>query len=158
MTETKGKRLLQELIAKYGDVVVAKMYDYYGVRIIHDVKSGWRYSKDPEEMIVDEIRLSELESVSSWDDYKKLEQLCQGKAKPTLIPIEVESSKQEYESESQQLARKKAHQNFQAFLSSDIFSGQTFHTYEALTRMAPIWKESSPSPKQYGQAIAGRRK
>ena len=84
-------------------------------------------------MIVNEICLSELESISSWDDYKKLEQLCQGKAEPTLVPVEVESSKQEYESESQQLARKKAHQDFQALMGGGLFNG---HTWEYVQKNA----------------------
>jgi len=157
MTETKGKRLLQELIAKYGDVVVAKAYDYYGTRIIHDVKSGWRSSKDPEEMITREIHLSELERIEDWDHYKNMELLCQGKGRAVLIPVLVEASKELYDSNEQQLARKKAQQDFQTLMNTGLFNGETFHTYERLTRMAPAW-DSSPSPKQYGQAIAGRKK
>ena len=59
MTKSKGLRLIQELIAKYGDVEIVCVYDYYATRIYKDPNDA-RTSKNPEDVIIKSIKLSRI--------------------------------------------------------------------------------------------------
>ena len=94
MTKTKAKRLIDELIVKFGDVVVAKTYDYWASKTY--VKEG-----EDTNTIMAEIHLSEIEPPCNRSDFKKLEDVVRGKEKITYIPVEVAESKAVYDSPEQ---------------------------------------------------------
>lgn len=99
MTRTKAKRLIDEMIAKYGDVVVAKTYDYWKSKT---------YANEVEDTntVISEIHLSEIEPPINRVEYKKLEDIVNGKEEITYIPIEVPESKAVYNSPEQAELRK----------------------------------------------------
>ena len=70
MTKTKGAKLVQELIEKYGDFVVVKLYDYYATCLLTDN----RFTTKKEDVIVREVHMSEIPVINNWTDYKNLRQ------------------------------------------------------------------------------------
>jgi signal peptidase I len=107
MTRTKAKRLIDELIAKYGDVVVAKTYDYW---------LNQTYVEDENEQrstIIAEVHLSEVEPQAGRSMFEELADIVMGKAEIKYIPIEVAESKAIYDTPQQAEYRRIAEKNRQ---------------------------------------------
>ncbi len=152
MTKSKGQKLLQELIVKYGDVVVGKTYDYWATRL-----DEYRNTIDiPQELVLTELHLSDMPWVTNWSEYKDLIALCEGKIKPGNVPVEIKESKAKYDSPEETLLRKKREQEFnqlfgtfgRLFQSSPV--AETINTYSQLNK----WLNTSPSPKEYGMYLS----
>lgn len=112
MTKSKGAKLIQELINKYGDIVVAVTYDYYASRIIHDQNAPLGGRKDRDETIIKEIHLSAITGCTNWEDIKNLEAIAKGRRHKEYYPVVVEASKELYDSPEQQELRKKVDSKF----------------------------------------------
>lgn len=154
MTKSKGLRLIQELIAKYGDVEIVCVYDYYATRIYEDPNDA-RTSKKPEDVIIKSIKLSNLEGFSNREDFKTIEAIASGKQRPIMQPVIIDESKEIYDSPSQQLIRKKHSQDFHTMM------GNLFHMnlqpYYNLHKV-DMMLNNSPSPKEYGMALSNSNK
>lgn len=151
MTKSKGQKLLQELIAKYGDVVVGKTYDYWATRL-----DEYRNTIDiPQELVLTELHLSDMPRVTNWSEYKDLIALCEGKIKPGNVPVEIKESKAKYDSPEETLLRKKREQEFRScmgFLFQSSPVAETIYEHSQLDK----WLNSSPSPKEYGMYLANK--
>lgn len=136
MTKSKGQRLLQELIEKYGDAVIAFSYDYYATRIYTNPQN-LRETKNPEDAVISEIHLSGVGEVTSWDDIKKLEDIATGRRPKMRYPVVVQESKDLYDSNQQQLLRKKHSQEFGAFMGSMMHPyAYPFHKVEEMFQLS----------------------
>lgn len=104
MTKSKAIRLIAELIAKYGDVVVAKKYDYWASKT---------YVKEGEDIntIIAEIHLSEVEPPTGRSVFSELVDIVTGKSNIKYIPVEVEASKALYNTPEQAEYRRIAAKN-----------------------------------------------
>ena len=157
MTKTKGQRLQQELIEKYGDAVIAYTYDYYATRIYTNPQD-LRESKNPEDAIVTEIHISGLGDITSWDDIKKIEDIVTGRRPKERYPVVVQESKDLYDSEEQQKIRKKHSEEFRSFSSSMM------NLYAYPFYMATVAEEDymyhihQPTVKDFGMVMDNYRK
>lgn len=113
MTKTKGAKLVQELIEKYGDFVVVKLYDYYATCLLTDNK----FSTKKEDAIVREIYMSEIPVINSWSDYKNFEAIAQKRRPIEYHGVIVKESQEKYNSKEQEDARKKKRQEFGSITS-----------------------------------------
>ena len=104
MTKNKARKLIQELIEKYGDVVVAKKYDYWASKTY--VKEG-----EDTNTIISEVHLSEIKLPINRSDFKELVNIVTGKSGINYIPVEIQESKTLYESPEQVEYRKIAAKN-----------------------------------------------
>lgn len=121
MTKSKAMKLIAELISKYGDVVVAKKYDYWKSKTY--VLEG-----EDTNTILSEIKLSEIDLPSCRSDYEKIERIACGKDELNYIPVEIKESKDIYDSPEQEERRKiakkeseKAQKRFMRYMSH-VFS------------------------------------
>lgn len=155
MTKSKGERLVQELIAKYGDAAIVVSYDYYASMIIID---GDTKRKDESECVLKEIRLSDIGYARNRDHYKTLEAIASGAARVSRQPIIVEESKALYESEEQKELRRKESESMSRFLSRSIFGSElmrdTLKVCESVARL----ERRGLSPKEFGEAYANVNK
>lgn len=104
MTKSKATRLIAELIAKYGDVVVAKTYDYWASKTY--VQEG-----EDTNTIIAEVHLSEVEPPINRSEFKELVDIVTGKSSINYIPVEVEASKALYNTPEQAEYRRTAAKN-----------------------------------------------
>lgn len=151
MTKSKGARLIQELIAKYGDAVIAESYDYYATRIItdeKDLKSG----TEPEDVVLEQIHLSDVETVTSWDDLHRLEEIATGKRRRERYGVEVPESKAKFNTAEQQKLREKRSHNFKATMSY-MLGGYPFHLKEYCDLANTIDFATRTTPKGFGMAL-----
>ena len=155
MTQSKGERLVKELIEKYGDLTIGQTYDYYATRILTDVNHP-RSEKSPEDVVLKDIHLSDLPGVTSWDEYKELEAFCKGKRKVRMIPVQVEESQKEFNSPQQELLRKKQHQEF-ASMYTTFFRTPGLTEHIAAGEQFDRFLNSSPSPKEYGRYLSNKK-
>lgn len=154
MTKSKGLRLIQELIAKYGDVEIISVYDYYAT-MIYENPNDASTSKKPEDIIIKSLKLSNLEGVSNREDFKTIEAIASGKQRPIMQPVVIEESKKIYDSASQQLIRKKHSQDFHTMMGNLYHMNlQPYYDF----RKMDIMLNSSPSPKEYGMALSNSNK
>jgi hypothetical protein len=107
MTRTKAKRLINELIAKYGDVVVAKIYDYWLSQTYVENENEQR------SIIIAEVHLSEVEPPACRSMFEELADIVTGKAEIKYIPIEVAESKAIHDTPQQAEYRRIAKENRQ---------------------------------------------
>lgn len=111
--------------------------------------------KNPEDIIIKSIKLSNLEGFSNREEFKTIEAIASGKQRPIMRPVVIEESKNIYDSTSQQLIRKKHSREFQALM------GNLFHMnlqpYYNLHKV-DMMLNSSPSPKEYGMALSNSNK
>lgn len=156
MTQSKGLRLIQELIKKYGDVELIQIYDYYATRIYSDI-NNIRSDKNPEDVIIGSIKLSDLEGVSNRDEYKLIEQIASGKQHKIMRGVEVEESKKIYESPEQVMIRKKHSQDFHAMMGNFMGIGSPFHIYDYI-RKPDMMLDMKTSPKEFGMAMSNSHK
>lgn len=155
MTQSKGERLIKELIERYGDLTIARTYDYYATLIFNDA-SHPHPEKSPEDVVLKDIKLSDLPGVTSWDEYKELEAFCKGKRKVRMIPVKVAKSENEFNSPQQEFIRKKKQHKFDSFCANFFKSpGLTEHVtaFEQFNR----FMNSSPSPKEYGRYLSNNK-
>ena len=120
MTQGKIEKTINEMVEKYGDVVVAVRYDYYKTMLIDD-KSRRRPFKD--ECITEEIPLSKVMDVIpnlSHPKLKNLELICRGKKRKYYIPEEIEESKKEYETDAQKKLRKEQKESIRKFFTDYV--------------------------------------
>lgn len=160
MTKSKGQRLLQGLINKYGDAVIAFTYDYYATRIYTNPQDI-RESKDPEEVILNEIHLSSVDEITSWGDIKRLEEIVTGRRPKMKYPVVVQESKDMYDSEEQIRRREKYKRDFQMLINNYAGVGKGFYNvYEHAVLFDDIAKltEHSPTPKEFGMAMDNVKK
>lgn len=159
MTKSKGAKLIQELINKYGDAVIAFSYDYYATRIYTNPQN-LRESKDPEDVVISEIHLSGVGEITSWDDIKRLEDITAGRRPKMRYPVVVQESKDVYDSNEQQLLRKKHSQEFGAFMGSMMNPyAYPFHKVEEMFDLSrKIDYMSKPTVKDFGMAMDNYKK
>lgn len=151
MTKSKGQKLLQELITKYGDVVVVKTYDYWATRL-----DEHRNTIDvPQELVLSELHLSDMPGITSWSEYKDLIALCEGKIKPGNVPVEIKESKAKYDSPGETLLRKKREQEFRSCMGTLFQSSPMAKTMNAYSQLNK-WLNTSPSPKEYGMYLSNK--
>lgn len=150
MTKTKGQRLIQELIEKYGDAVVAFSYDRYATMLEHP--DDPRHMVFPEDVTVKEIHLSDIQEVTNWDHIKKIEAIASGRRPVEKYPVLVQESKDIYDSEEQQQLHKKRSEEFQSLM------GAYYHIYENPVVADPLPITSGPNTKEFGQAISNYKK
>lgn len=161
MTKTKGTKLLQELINKYGDFVVARMYDYYATRIIEDPNNPLT-KKKADEVIIREMHASELGgngvALTSWEDLKRLEDIAKGIRPAEKYPVVVKASQDLYNSEEQKKLREKNSREFGAYMNN-LVNGYTFRKVEdmySLAKRSEILMHNDV--KDFGMAMDNRRK
>lgn len=155
MTQSKGERLVKELIEKYGNLTIGQTYDYYATMILTDANHP-RPEKTPEDVVLKDIHLSDLPGVTSWDEYKELEAFCKGKRKVRMIPVKVAESEKEFNSPQQELLRKKKHQEFASLFPNYLRApGLAGHiaSFEQFDR----FMNNSPSPKEYGRYLSNKK-
>lgn len=159
MTKSKGQRLIQELVDKYNNPTVAIIYDYYATRIITN-PNNLRECKNPEDVIVREIKLSDISNVTSWDDIKRFEDVACGRRPVEKYPVEVKESKEIYESEEQQKLRKKHREDFGTFMSHMM--SPYAYPFRNVERMFDLSKQidhmSRTNVKDFGMAMDNHRK
>lgn len=161
MTKSKGAKLLQELINKYGDFVVARMYDYYATRIIEDPNNPLT-KKKADEVIIREMHASELGengvALTSWEDLKRLEDIAKGIRPAEKYPVVVKASQDLYNSEEQKKLREKNSREFDAYMNN-LVNGYTFRKVEDMYSLA---KRSEflmhNDVKDFGMAMDNHRK
>lgn len=156
MTKTKGAKLVQELIGKYGDFVVAKLYDYYATCLINEDNKHTH----KEDVVVREIHVSEIGMVTSWDDYKNLEAMAQGRRPIEYHGVIVKESQEKYNSKEQEEARKKHRQEFHSFMGGMMNPyAYPFHKVEEMFDMSRrIDMMSHPDVKKFGMAMDNYKK
>ena len=155
MTKTKGLKLINELIAKYGDVDVARLYDHYATMIYDENDKA----KKEEDLVVSTLKLSSVTDITSWDEYKRIEAIVLGKARVPMIPVEVPESKAIYDTDEQKEIRKKHRRDLMQFLAhSEAMNNPEFR--EELKMFEEIQKMdgSGPSPKDYGMMLDNSKK
>lgn len=161
MTKSKGAKLLQELINKYGDFVVARMYDYYATRIIEDPNNPLT-KKKADEVIIREMHASELGengvALTSWEDLKRLEDIAKGIRPAEKYPVVVKASQDLYNSEEQKKLREKNSREFGAYMNN-LVNGYTFRKVEdmySLAKRSEILMHNDV--KDFGMAMDNHRK
>ena len=159
MTKSKGQRLLQELIEKYGDAVIAYTYDYYATRIFTNPQN-LRESKNPEDVVVTEIHVSSISGVTSWDDIKKIEDIVTGRRPKERYPVVVPESKDLYDSEEQQKLRKKHSEEFHSFMGNMMnpYAYPFYKMEEMFDLSKRIDMMSHPDVKKFGMAMDNYKK
>ena len=155
MTQSKIKRLIQELFVKYGDVVIIEMIDYYASRLI-DTES----SKNCESSnIIGSKKISDIISgdlvISCRAEFELVKSICEGKDNPIQHYIEVEESKKKYDSEEQQKLRKRRFEEFQR-LTGTLFSTSHAAEYADLVYKFDKMTEIKTTPKEFGQYLQNR--
>ena len=105
MTKTKMKRLIDGLIAKYGDVVVAKTYDYWLS------KTYVKNESEAKSTILSEVRLTNIDLPRCRAEYERLTDIASGKEKILYIPVEIAESKALYNTPEQARLRRIASEN-----------------------------------------------
>lgn len=154
MTKTKGSKLVQELIAKYGDFVVAKLYDYYATCLLTDN----RFSTKKEDVIVRELHMSEIPVIQNWNDYKNFEAMAQGRRPIEYHGVIVKESQEKYNSKEQEEARKKHRQEFGTMMSH-MMGAYPFHAVnDVLDASRRIDMMSHPDVKKFGMAMDNYKK
>lgn len=131
MTRTKMKRLIDGLIAKYGDVVVAKTYDIWLSRT---------YVKDEDEArstILSEVHLSNVDLPGCRADYERLADIASGKEEVLYIPVEIAESKALYNTPEQARLRRIASENAKYIVARWSGLAQQFFINPKL--FAPDW-------------------
>ena len=150
MTRNKFNRILKDIIEKYGDVVVVKMYDYYKSRLI--LKDGEESSDNVLETILLSDYINNDKVVPNREEIKHIESIAKREIGPYLQPVEIEESKHLYDSDEQVILRKKENEKFQ----------QLFGTYIPFTLKEPYlnltnfekFTRQSCSPKEYGMYLS----
>ena len=155
MTQSKIKRLIQELISKYGDVVIIEMIDYYASRLI-DTES----SKNSESSnIIDSKKLSDIISgnlvISCRAEFELVKSICEGKDDPIRHYVEVEESKKKYDSEEQQKLRKRSAEEFRR-LTGALFATSHASDYYDMVYKFDKMTEIKTTPKEFGQYLQNR--
>lgn len=108
MTETKAKRLKQELVDRYGaDKVLVLYYDAY-----FPYKEGSRVVDN----YIAKLTLSDIE-INSWDMYKHIEKICKQRY-PIEKPLKTEESKKRYDSPEEREKRKEEDRKFERFTAN----------------------------------------
>lgn len=156
MTKTKGAKLVQELIGKYGDFVVAKLYDYYATCLLTDNK----FTTKKEDAIVRELHMSEIPVIQSWNDYKNFEAMAQGRRPIEYHGVIVKESQEKYNSKEQEEARKKHRQEFRSFMGSMMSPyAYPFHKAEEMFDISRrIDMISHSDVKKFGMAMDNYKK
>lgn len=154
MTKTKGAKLVQELIAKYGDFVVAKLYDYYATCLLTDNK----FSTKKEDAIVRELHISEIPVIQNWNDYKNFEAVAQGRRPIEYHGVIVKESQEKYNSKEQEDARKKHRQEFGTMMSHMMGTYPFQAVNDALDVSRRIDMMSHHDVKDFGMAMDNHRR
>jgi len=155
MTKNKFNRLINELIQKYGDVVVMEVYDYYKSRII--LKEG----EESSDNILSRITLSSFidtdKVVPNRATFENLEGIAKGKIKAVSQPVVVEESKKLYDSEEQVELRKKRQEEFQQLFGTYALMNEprVMHDLQTIQQFED-WTQTSPSPKEYGRYLSNK--
>lgn len=154
MTKTKGTKLVQELIEKYGDFVVVKLYDYYATRLLTDD----RFSTEKEDVVVREVYMSEIPVINSWNDYKNFEAVAQGRRPIEYHGVIVKESQEKYNSKEQEDARKKHRQEFGTMISH-MMGAYTFSRMEEIYDLSKkLDVMSQTDTKKFGMAMDNYRR
>lgn len=152
MTRNKFNRILKDIIEKYGDVVVVKVYDYYKSRLI--LKDGEESSDNVLETILLSDYINNDKVVPNREEIKHIESIAKGEVGPYLQPVEIEESKQLYDSDEQVILRKKEKEKFQQLLGTYI----PFTLKEPYLNLTDFGKytRQSYSPKEYGMYLSNK--
>lgn len=154
MTKTKGAKLVQELIEKYGDFVVVKLYDYYATCILTDN----RFSTKKEDVIVREVHMSEIPVINSWSDYKNFEAMAQGRRPIEYHGVIVKESQEKYNSKEQEDARKKHRQEFRNLISH-MMGAYPVREWESMIDMSTkLDVMSQTDTKTFGMAMDNHKR
>ena len=154
MTKTKGTKLVQELVEKYGDFVVAKLYDYYATCLLTDD----RFSTKKEDVVVREIHMSQIPTIQNWTDYKNFEAMAQGRRPIEYHGVIVKESQEKYNSKEQEEARKKPRQEF-GRLTSTILGAYPFSRMdEIFDASRRIDMMAQTNTKKFGMAMDNYRR
>jgi len=154
MTKTKGTKLVQELVEKYGDFVVAKLYDYYATCLLTDD----RFSTKKEDVVVREIHMSQIPTIQNWTDYKNFEAMAQGRRPIEYHGVIVKESQEKYNSKEQEEARKKHRQEFGSMIShiAGAYSfGKVDEIFDASKRIDMM---AQTDVKKFGMAMDNYRR
>ena len=155
MTKNKFNRLVNELIQKCGDAVIVEIYDYHKSQII--LKEG----ETSEDNIIQKIKLSDYikseNVIPNRGTFLKLVEIASGKEKPYSQPVEIEESKKLYDSEEQVELRKKRQEEFQQLFGTYALMNEprVMHDLQMIQKFED-WKQTSPSPKEYGKYLSNR--
>ena len=156
MTRNKFNKLVQQLVDKYGDVVVMEVYDYYKSRII--LKEG----EESSDNILSRITLSNFigsdKVIPNRSTIENLEEIAKGKIKPVAQPVVVEESKALYESDEQVELRKKRKEEFEKLFGTYTHfmnEPRVMHDLQSIQQFED-WIQSSPSPKEYGKYLSNK--
>ena len=150
MTKSKGAKLIQELISKYGDAVIVESYDYYATRII-DEKS-LKSNTNPEDVILERIHLSEIKTITSWSDLHRLEEIAAGKRRCERYGVEVSESKAKFYSGEQERLRKKRSQEFRTYMGY-LWHDYPFRLKEYNNLLDVALSDSTTTPREFGMAL-----
>lgn len=154
MTKTKGTKLVQELVEKYGDFVVAKLYDYYATCLL----TNDRFSTKKEDVIVREIHMSQIPAIQNWTDYKNFEAMAQGRRPIEYHGVIVKESQEKYNSKEQEEARKKHRQEFGSMISH-MAGAYSFNKVDEIFDMSKrIDMMAHPDVKKFGMAMDNYRR
>ena len=153
MTKTKGAKLVQELIEKYGDFVVAKLYDYYATCLLTDN----HFATKKEDVVVREVHMSEIPVINSWSDYKSFEATAQGRRPIEYHGVIVKESQEKYNSKEQEDARKKHRQEFRSMISH-MMGAYPFSKGEEIYDLSKIDVMSQTDTKKFGMAMDNHRR
>lgn len=153
MTKTKGTKLIQELIEKYGDFVVTKLYDYYATCLLTDN----RFATKKEDVVISEVHISQIPAIQNWNDYKNFEAVAQGRRPIEYHGVIVKDSQEKYNSKEQEEARKKHRQEFGTMISHMM--GNSFGKVEEMYDMSKqIDMMAQPDTKKFGMAMDNHRR
>ena len=154
MTKSKIIRLINELIEKYGDIEVVRVYDYYKSRLIGD---NDRYIPD-EECVVGTLTISQIGStVENRHQYEVLEEIVKWRRSLIRHWIEVPESKEKYLSEEQTKLRKKHRDDFRRYMGIlDI--PYRLKEYDTTLKSFDNLMEPKMTPRKFGMAMDNYKK
>lgn len=156
MTKNKFNKLVQQLVDKYGDVVVMEVYDYYKSQII--LKEG----EESSDNVLSRITLSSFigsnKVIPNRSTIENLEGIAKGKIKPVAQPVVVEESKKIYDSEEQVNLRKKRQEEFQQLFGTytHFINKPSMMDDLQMIQKFEDWTQSSLSPKEYGEYLSNK--
>lgn len=154
MTKSKIVRLMNELVEKYGDVEVGRIYDYWKSRLIDP---GDRYIPD-EDCIIKSVTLSMMvDVVSCRSEYEQIVEIINGRRRKPMYPVEIPESKKLWESEEQKKAREKHRKDWGSMLGMGMMNAHMYHNIEHYVDIARL-TDPSPTPKQFGMAMDNHKK
>lgn len=155
MTKSKIIRLINELIKKHGDVEVGRTYDYYKSRLIQE---NGEYVDD-NDCIIDSFKLSQISDyITCRSEYERIADIVNGRSSIPMCPVEVDESKELFNSETQKLRRKHHLREFESFINCGfpLGGGYNFKLLNFYKDFIIPATEPKLTPKQFGMRVNNR--